>query len=50
MAYKYQTVAELHYASYCDLQMVGFALANGKKRYDMVYYTSRKSVIENWAK
>ena len=34
MAYKYQTFADLLYASYSGLQTLGFAFAKGKRRYD----------------
>lgn len=46
MAYKYQTFAELLYASYSGLQALGFAFAKGKKRYDRECYAFRESVIK----
>ena len=46
MAYKYQTFADLLYASYSGLQTLGFAFAKGKKRYDRECYAFRESVIK----
>ena len=46
MAYKYQTFADLLYASYSGLQTLGFAFAKGKQRYDRECYAFRESVIK----
>lgn len=46
MAHKYQTFADLLYASYSGLQTLGFALAKGKRRYDRECYAFRESVIK----
>ena len=46
MAYKYQTFADLLYASYSGLQTLGFAFAKGKGRYDRECYAFRESVIK----
>ena len=46
MAYKYQTFADLLYASYSGLQTLGFAFAKGKRRYDRECYAFRESVIK----
>lgn len=46
MAHKYQTFADLLYASYSGLQTLGFAFAKGKRRYDRECYAFRESVIK----
>ena len=46
MAYKYQTFADLLYASYSGLQTLGFAFAKGKRRYDRECYAFRESAIK----
>ena len=46
MDYKYQTFADLLYASYSGLQTLGFAFAKGKQRYDRGCYAFRESVIK----
>ena len=46
MAHKYQTFADLLYASYSGLQTFGFAFARGKQRYDRECYAFRESVIK----
>ena len=46
MAHKYQTFADLLYASYSGLQTLGFAFAKGKGRYDRECYAFRESVIK----
>ena len=46
MTYKYQTFADLLYASYSGLQTLGFAFAKGKQRYDRKCYAFRESVIK----
>ena len=46
MTYKYQTFADLLYASYSGLQTLGFAFAKGKQRYDRECYAFRESVIK----
>lgn len=46
MAHKYQTFADLLYASYSGLQTLGFAFAKGKQRYDRECYAFRESVIK----
>ena len=38
MAYKYQTFADLLYASYSGLQTLVFAFAKGRQRYDRAYW------------
>ena len=45
MAYKYQTFADLLYASYSGLQMLAFAFGKGKNRCDKDCYAFRQSVI-----
>ena len=46
MVHKYQTFADLLYASYSGLQTLGFAFAKGKQRYDRECYAFRESVIK----
>ncbi len=46
MAHKYQTFADLLYASYSGLQTLGFAFAKGKRRYDRECYAFREPVIK----
>ena len=46
MAHKYQTFADLLYASYSGLQTLGFAFAKGKRRYGRECYAFRESVIK----
>lgn len=46
MTYKYQTFADLLYASYSGLQTLGFAFAKGKQRYNRECYAFRESVIK----
>ena len=46
MAHKYQTFADLLYASYSGLLTFGFAFARGKQRYDRECYAFRESVIK----
>ena len=46
MVYKYQTFADLLYASYSGLQTLGFAFAKGKQRCDRECYAFRESVIK----
>ncbi len=45
MAHKYQTFADLLYASYSGLQMLAFAFGKGKYRCDKDCYAFRQSVI-----
>ena len=45
MAYKYQTFADLLYASYSGLQTLAFAFGKGKNRCDKDCYAFRQSVI-----
>lgn len=46
--YKYQTFADLLYASYSGLQMMAFAFAKGKDRYGHSCYAFRETVTKKY--